>query len=426
MIALFSLPVIGFIGLASQAWAQTYSNCDPLRQECSPNKALGAVVSIDFTDGYSEHFVAVSKANRVEYTSDGVHFTIAQSGDNPTIQSDFYIMFGRVEVILKASPGQGIVSSFVLQSDDLDEIDLEWIGNDSLQFQSNFFSQGNTETYDRGEFHNVHDPQTTFHNYTIDWTESRITWIVDQQVVRILESNTPSGYPQTPMLIRIGSWAGGDSVNNPGTIEWAGGTTDYSTGPFVFTVKSLFVQDYSSGTEYQYGDHTGTWTSIQAIGGEIRSERGLDTPPQADRAIAESKVEAAGVPPTSLLESPIATIDSHTTSEQPNSEPVMLEMPVAQPKSGDPTESKEADVVTATPQMGTTGSPQDMVHVGGLSHSATAVVNRKFKHFDELDSTNAGMKNAQILPISENIGNARKLSLSLYIPVLIVIGLALV
>jgi hypothetical protein len=102
----------------------------------------------------------------------------------------------------------------------------------------------------------------------------------------------------------------------------------------------------------------------------------------------------------------------------------MVEVPVAQPKSDDPTECNEADVVTATPPTGTTGSPQDMVHVGGLSHSATAMVNRKFMHFDELDGTNVRLKNAQILPISENIGSAQKSSCGLYIPQLIVIGLA--
>jgi len=48
-----------------------------------------------------------------------------QRGDAPTIQTDFYILFGYVEVKMRASSGTGVVSSIVLESDDLDEVD--WV-----------------------------------------------------------------------------------------------------------------------------------------------------------------------------------------------------------------------------------------------------------------------------------------------------------
>jgi hypothetical protein len=41
-----------------------------------------------------------------------------------TIISNNYIFFGKVEITLKAANGTGVVSSFVMESDDLDEIDL--------------------------------------------------------------------------------------------------------------------------------------------------------------------------------------------------------------------------------------------------------------------------------------------------------------
>jgi beta-glucanase (GH16 family) len=44
-------------------------------------------------------------------------------------------MFGKVEVAMKAAPGAGIVSSVVLQSDTLDEIDWEWLGADPDEVQ---------------------------------------------------------------------------------------------------------------------------------------------------------------------------------------------------------------------------------------------------------------------------------------------------
>ncbi len=42
-----------------------------------------------------------------------------------TITSENYIFFGKVEVVMKAANGTGVVSSFVMESDDLDEID--WV-----------------------------------------------------------------------------------------------------------------------------------------------------------------------------------------------------------------------------------------------------------------------------------------------------------
>ena len=71
-------------------------------------------------------------------------------------------------------------------------------------------------------------------------------------------------YPQTPMYVKIGSWAGGDSTENSnGTVEWAGGETNYKDGPFTMVVESIQVEDFSSGSSYSYGDTTGSWESIK-------------------------------------------------------------------------------------------------------------------------------------------------------------------
>ena len=80
----------------------------------------------------------------MKYTSAGAEFTVSKSGDHPTIQSNWYLLFGRVSFFLKAAPGTGIVSSAILQSDDLDEIDWEWLGgaNYDGKVQSNYFGKG--------------------------------------------------------------------------------------------------------------------------------------------------------------------------------------------------------------------------------------------------------------------------------------------
>jgi beta-glucanase (GH16 family) len=155
----------------------------------------------------------------VTYGSQGAEFTVAKSGDNPLIQSNFYIMFGRVELVIKAAPGVGIVSSAVLQSDCLDEIDWEWLGGDNAEVQTNYFGKGRAAGYNRSRFHPDPENQDTFKTYTVDWNEERIIWQIDGATIRsvtVAESNRQ--YPQTPAFIRIGVWAGGDPTNDPGTI----------------------------------------------------------------------------------------------------------------------------------------------------------------------------------------------------------------
>ena len=255
--------------LASALVANAQSTCNPMKAPgCAADKALGTSFAEDFSSE-SSWFDKDNDTGEIKYGDDGLELTLQKRYDNPGLMSKFYIMYGKVEAVLKAGPGTGIVSSFFLQSDDLDEIDLEWLGGDDTQFQSNYFSKGNVATYDRGEYHGVNQPQTEFHNYTIDWAMDKCVWYLDGQVVRTLANTTSQGYPQSPMFLKMGIWAGGDSSNEPGTIEWAGGATDYSQAPFSMYVKKVVVTDYSSGSEYSYGDQSGSWESIEAKDGSV-------------------------------------------------------------------------------------------------------------------------------------------------------------
>ena len=213
--------------------AQTYTTCNPLTgmvlkslciistnivpATCPADTALGKSVNIDFTQGASDSFTANGNPT---YDSNGASFTVAKSGDSPQLTSKWYIMFGHVEFSIKAAPGVGVVSSAVLQSDDLDEIDWEWLGGDDTQVQSNYFGKGQTTTYNRGAFHADPGNHDAFHTYTIDWTAQQIVWQIDGTTVRVLTPATAESnqYPQTPMQIKVGAWSGGDSANAPGTI----------------------------------------------------------------------------------------------------------------------------------------------------------------------------------------------------------------
>ncbi|KAE8348649.1 putative transglycosidase, GH16 family [Aspergillus coremiiformis] len=275
--------------------AQTYSDCNPLGKTCPPKPALGRSGTWDFTSGQSSDFTDIQSPT---YGSNGVEFTVAKQGDAPLIQSNWYIMFGHVEFVVKAAPGKGIVSSAVLQSDDLDEIDWEWLGGNNVYVQTNYFGKGITDSFNRGATHDAQGNHDNFHTYTIDWTSQQIVWQIDGKTVRVLTPDTAATnqYPQSPMMVKVGVWAGGDPENPQGTIDWAGGTTDYNSGPYTMYLKSLKVTDYSTGTEYSYGDQSGSWKSIKSQGGKINGNSAAESISTVEPAPAITTVASIPIP----------------------------------------------------------------------------------------------------------------------------------
>lgn len=279
---------VALLCAASETLAQTFTSCDPtkkstqflipscrtiiltFRKACPDDPALTtSTYTHDFAANGADDTAWKTTAGNVSYTSSGAEFTISKQGDAPTIQSNWYIFFGRVSFFLKAAPGKGIVSSAILESDDLDETDWEWLGGDVSRVQTNYFGKGNTTTFDRGGFSDVAETQTKAHNYTIAWTSTATTWLIDSVPVRTLNFADAVGgknYPQTPMNIRIGIWAGGDPGNDPGTIEWAGGPTDYAAGPYTMVLEKVEVVNERPGQSYTYGDMSGSFESIKVNG----------------------------------------------------------------------------------------------------------------------------------------------------------------
>ncbi|KAM0129825.1 hypothetical protein ACHAO1_008245 [Botrytis cinerea] len=273
--AISASAVVLLSGLAS---AQTFTDCNPTEKTCPSDPAIGGLQVTDFTAGKSSYW-EVEDGTTMSYDGTlGAQFVISTATDAPTIKNIGYIMFGRIETWVRASAGTGIVSSFILESDDLDEIDWEWLGANNAEAENNFFGKGNTTTYDRAQYPAVATPIDTFHNYTIDWTAKSTIWYIDGVAVRTLlydDKQTVGGknYPQTPMLVKMGSWIGcaskaaeTDSAT-AGTCSWAGGAVDLTQGPFTMYVKNVTIQDYGCATEYTYGDLTGDYTSIKATGG---------------------------------------------------------------------------------------------------------------------------------------------------------------
>lgn len=259
----------------------------------------------------------------MSYNANGANFVIDKALEAPTISSAKYIFFGNIAVVAKSANGTGIVSSFILQSDDLDEIDWEWIGSSGSSVQTNFFGKGNTTTYDRSYVSDVASPSEQWHTYTLDWTSSAIKWYIDGILIRTVNYDDAialngKNFPQTPMRIKIGNWIGcadEAATTNPatqGTCEWAGGAVNFANAPFTMLVKSVTIQDYSCGSAYNYSDASGSYQSIQTIGscGSSSSTSSSSSSTVITSSASSSSVSSSTTSP----ETTSTTTTSHTTT----------------------------------------------------------------------------------------------------------------
>ena len=276
--------------------------------------ALGSSIDIDFTKGESKHFFNLP-GTVLKYTDQGAEFVIEKESNAPTIESNWNIFYGSVEVVMKAAHGQGIVSSFVLESSTLDEVDWEWIGSDYASVQSNYYGKGNTTTYDRAMYHPLANPQTGFHTYTVDWTPEYLAWSVDGAEIRRLlrgQANGGLNYPQTPMKVKLGNWVGGGSKSPEGTVQWAGGLADFTQAPFVMTVKSLKITDGHPGAKtYTYGDRSGSDASIivDGKGGQVFQEQS-----SSEEVESSTSTKATSTKTSSVAVSTTTTVESSTAT----------------------------------------------------------------------------------------------------------------
>ncbi|KAG6038733.1 hypothetical protein E4U41_003784 [Claviceps citrina] len=262
--------------------AQVHSDCNPMERDCPPNPAFGMDHRFLF-NATPDSALWETTAGVVQYdASNGASFTIAKQGDSPTLRTKFYFFFGRTEVWLKVSPGRGIISSMMWLSDVLDEVDWEFLGSNKSFATTNFFGKGRQD-YKNGGSHPMSGMQDDFHNYTTLWTKDSIQWFIDGSAVRTLnakDANNTQNYPQTPMRMSIGIWAGGDPSLPEGTRQWAGGDTDYASGPFTMHLRSAQVTDFSTGKEYTYGDRSGSWESIKIAAGNSTAHDALNKQPE--------------------------------------------------------------------------------------------------------------------------------------------------
>ncbi|MFJ8959799.1 glycoside hydrolase family 16 protein [Lentzea sp. NPDC102401] len=136
--------------------------------------------------------------------------------------ANFYT-YGRFEMRMKAAKSSGAVSGFFTYTGQTDgqpwdEIDIEILGKNPTQMQTNYFTNGtgNHETIINLGF----DSSAGFHDYAIEWRQGRIQWFVDGRLVHT-ENGSRGPLPTHPQRFMANLWAG------TGVDGW--------TGPFNYT-----------------------------------------------------------------------------------------------------------------------------------------------------------------------------------------------
>ncbi|KAI4182889.1 MAG: hypothetical protein L6R41_005725 [Letrouitia leprolyta] len=237
---------------------------------CPNDKGLAdSTYSVDFTtiEGIPSEWT-LADATNVTLGSQGAEFTFAKRYDAPTMWTNFKFFFGRVEFVVQAAKGTGVVSSMVLLSGDLDEIDWEFLGSATSTVQTNYFGKGYTGSYNRSTTPAVANPQSTFHTYTLDWSPTALVWSIDGTAVRTLNAADADGngsqYPQSPMKVSLSLWDAGDP--DAATQTWGGGVTPIPPPePYTMYVKSVKIWNTNPAEQYQYTDQSGSYKSIKII-----------------------------------------------------------------------------------------------------------------------------------------------------------------
>ena len=109
-----------------------------------------------------------------------------------------YFSYGMYSVSMKPAKCSGVISSFFTYTNNpWDEIDIEFLGNDTTKVQFNYFTNGVGEhefVYDLG-----FDASEDFHEYAFLWLPNSITWYVDGVAVYSATENVPQASAQIMM-----------------------------------------------------------------------------------------------------------------------------------------------------------------------------------------------------------------------------------
>lgn len=230
-------------------------------------------------------------------------FTEYYGGEMRTYQ---YFGYGDYEVSMKPSNKPGTASTFFTctgsydtnphtgQPNPWDEIDIEFLGEDTTKVQFNYYVNGvggHEYMYDLG-----FDASEDFHTYGFRWTEDYITWFVDGEPVYRVNATESSPMPSTAGRVLMNYWCGSSAAEN-----WMGKFENPDDkGPEYQWVKTSAEVDWGEIPEpVEVEEYEGDWSKIDAASIEFsNSDNGVGTDykvtPAADGKSAQITYTKAG------------------------------------------------------------------------------------------------------------------------------------
>ena len=230
-------------------------------------------------------------------------FTEYYGGEMRTYQ---YFGYGDYEVRMKPAKKAGTASTFFTCTGDYDtnpntgkpnpwdEIDIEFLGQDTTKVQFNYYVNGkggHEYMYDLG-----FDASEDFHTYGFRWTEDYITWFVDGKPVYRVDATESNPMPSTAGRMLMNYWCGAPAAEN-----WMGKYSDPGEeGPEYQWIKTSAKVDWGEIPEpVETEEYEGDWSKIAAEAVEFdKSDNGVGTDytitPSADNKSAKITYTKAG------------------------------------------------------------------------------------------------------------------------------------
>jgi beta-glucanase (GH16 family) len=244
-----------------------------------------SLINSTLYNGNASSFPFTLDKGTVLGTSTGdIGLILTETNGGTRISSTRYVHYGSITAKLKTGRWNGVVTAFILMSNVKDEIDVEMPGDQTLQFQSNYFWEGLVTNPTHGGTHNISsDSFSNYHEYTINWQPESLSWAVDGNVVRTIEKSSTldaaSGvyrYPTTPSRIQFSLWPAGIPGTPEGEVQWAGGMINWAdpdyiaAGHFYMLLNSVTVNCStaipvpSNDISYVYGANSSGVPTVQA------------------------------------------------------------------------------------------------------------------------------------------------------------------